>query len=268
MNNNISSKEVYLTEEWRDVPGFEGYFQISNKGNVKRLSRVVNGKVYIESIVQPNIGRYIQVSLSANGKRRRFLVHRLVAMAFISNPNEYGYVNHIDENKHNNHVDNLEWCTQKHNCNHGTRTARIKSNMPQNKKVIQLTMDGEFVAEYPTIQDAARQTRICAGHICDVCKGNREFANGFKWRYKDPALFALAQTALASKQSKSTQSRKDKFIILSRKVAQYDSSGTLIRVFNGMREMAEEFGYCKPSIINCCNGKSKTAYGYIWKYAE
>lgn len=140
--------------------------------------------------------------------------------------------------------------------------------MPQNKAVYQTSMDGVIIAEFPTIQEAARQTGICAGHICDVCKGNREFANGYKWRYVDETLYASAQEALKAKIAKSKESRKQKFIEKSRCVAQYDLAGNLLKIWRGMREIIEELGYMRPSIINCCNGKTQKAYGYIWKYAD
>lgn len=166
------------------------------------------------------------------------------------------------------HVANLEWCSQKHNCNHGTRNDRIKANMPQNKAIYQLSMDGDIIAEFKTIQEAARITGISAGHICDVCKGNREYANGYKWRYVDEELYQKAVTALENKIRNSKESRKNKFIEKALRVSQYTLSGELIRIFNGMREIEEELGYKRPSIINCCNGKSKQAYGYLWRYTD
>lgn len=189
-------------------------------------------------------------------------------MSFLSNPHNLPVVNHKDENPSNNCVENLEWCTQKYNCNYGTRIDRIKANMPQNKALYQTSLDGVIIAEFPTIREAARQTGICAGHICDVCKGNREFANGYKWRYVDETLYASAQEALKAKTAKSKESRKQKFIEKSRCVAQYDLAGNLLKIWRGMREIMEELGYMRPSITNCCNGKIPKAYGYIWKYAD
>lgn len=269
MNNFKTSNLHSSIEEWRDVPGFKSHYQVSNYGRVystprNNRGRKIGGYLLAQS---ERFGKpYKWVSLSKGGKPIRYLVHRLVAMAFLPNPNNLPVVNHKDENPQNNQVDNLEWCTQKSNCNYGTRIERIKTNMPQNKAIYQTTMSGEIVAEFPTIQEAARQTGVCAGHICDVCKGNREYANGYKWRYKDNDLYESAKVVLASKIEKGKTSRKDKFIKMSRKVAQYDLQGCLIRVFNGMREIVEEFGYCRPSIINCCNGKYDKAYGFVWRY--
>lgn len=259
------------TEEvWKDIPGFP-FYQASNKGRIRSVERISRGRKFGKILTAQPLYQnkpYWGVSIRCDKKIVRIGVHRLVAMAFIPNPHSYPVVNHKDENPSNNHVDNLEWCTQKYNCNYGTRIARIKANMPQNKAVYQTTMAGLIVAEFPTIQEAARQTGVCAGHICNVCKGNREFANGYKWRYVDEALYIKAMSTLTAKNEASKESRKQKFINKSRRVAQYDLKGNLLKVWRGMREIVEILGYARPSIINCCNGKTQKAYGYIWRYAD
>lgn len=260
-------------EEWRDAVGCEGFYKVSSFGRVWSIRRrnITSGSMtggYMLSNHVDRRGRIINCLSMQGEKRKTVVTARLVAEAFIPNPYGLPQVNHKDENPLNNHVDNLEWCTAEYNCNYGTRNARIKANMPQNKAVYQTTMSGEIVAEFPTIQEAARQTGVCAGHICDVCKGNREFANGYKWRYVDETLYASAQEALNAKTAKSKESRKQKFIEKSRCVAQYDLAGNLLKIWRGMREIMEELGYMRPSITNCCNGKIPKAYGYIWKYAD
>lgn len=271
-NSSLTTALAHETskEVWRDIPGFP-YYQASNKGRIRSIERINRGRKFGKVLTQRPLYSnkpYWGVSIRRNKKNMRIGVHRLVAMAFLPNPHHLPVINHKDENPNNNCVENLEWCTQKYNCNYGTRTARIKANMPQNKTVYQTTMSGEIVAEFPTIQDAARQTGICAGHICDVCKGNREFANGYKWRYVDANLYAMAQEALKVKTEASKESRKQKFIEKSRRVAQYDIKGNLMKIWRGMREIVEDLGYVRPSIINCCNGKTQKAYGYIWKYMD
>lgn len=260
-----------LNEEWRDVKGYEGLYRVSKEGKVISVERIVNGRKRRECEMRQKTRfhrPYLWVTLAKEGRSDSYLVHRLVAEAFVQNPNGYTYVNHKDENPSNNNADNLEWCTQKYNCNYGTRTARIKANMPQTKTVYQITMKGMMIAEFPSIQEAARRTGICAGHICDVCKGNREFANGYKWRYADDELSLQAIRNLEEKQKKSKASRKEKFIQNSRCVSQHDLNGNLLKIWRGMREIAEELGYARSNIINCCNGKIQKAYGYIWKYAD
>lgn len=124
-----------MLEEWKDVVGFEGLYQISNLGNVKTMSRPaptthrghVGYRMIRERLMHPAHGSksYPCVRLRKNGKTITKTVHRMVAEAFIPNPNNLPEVNHKDENKYNNCVDNLEWCTHKQNMNSGTVSARI-----------------------------------------------------------------------------------------------------------------------------------------------
>lgn len=107
-------------EIWRDIPNYEGLYQISNLGRVKSLNF---NKTKIRKTQSKK--RYITVNLSKDGKTKYYLVHRLVAEAFIPNPNNYPCVNHKDENPSNNHVDNLEWCTHEYNMSYGTRSKRV-----------------------------------------------------------------------------------------------------------------------------------------------
>lgn len=123
-----------MQEIWKDIPSFEGYYQISNLGNIKSVTRKAKVKILNNDyrtikgqLISPAKTRdgYLKVSLSKNHKRYYFKVHRLVAQVFIPNTNNYPCINHKDENKENNRVDNLEWCTVKYNCNYGTRNERI-----------------------------------------------------------------------------------------------------------------------------------------------
>lgn len=122
-----------MKEVWKDIPGFENLYQVSNFGNVKVLDRICNSAIKNNNKVlrkgkilkQYNKRGYLQVSLSKNNKRYYFSVHRLVAMTFIPNPNNLPQINHKDENTLNNCIENLEWCTPKYNCNYGTRNSRI-----------------------------------------------------------------------------------------------------------------------------------------------
>lgn len=118
-----------MKEEWRDIKGYEGKYQVSNLGRVKSL-KDSHGK-YREKIlnIKPEEYGYIRVILYREGKSRHFSVHRLVAEAFIPNLDGLSQVNHKDENKQNNRVDNLEWCDRKYNCNYGTRNKRASEKL-------------------------------------------------------------------------------------------------------------------------------------------
>ena len=115
-----------MMEEWRAVPGYEGLYEVSNKGNVKSLikNKIIKGFI--------NRCGYILVGLSKNGIRKKITIHRLVAQVFIENPDNLPEVNHKDEDKANNSVDNLEWCDRKYNNNYGTANIRRRETLIKN----------------------------------------------------------------------------------------------------------------------------------------
>ena len=143
-----------MVEIWKDIDGYENLYQVSNIGRVKSLE-TTKGKgagnyAREERILKMGKARgYYRVALCNKGEIQQFSVHRIVAQAFIENPNKLPQVNHKDENKLNNHVDNLEWCTQRENLNYGTRAERI--GFFHSKPVIQKTMQGEVIKENRSI---------------------------------------------------------------------------------------------------------------------
>lgn len=108
------------SEEWKDIPGYEGHYQASTLGNIRSVKRET---VVLKGDLQRN--GYRRVYLWTSGRKRNCLVHRLVALTFIQNPNGYSDINHIDENKQNNSIDNLQWCTHLFNMNYGSVRAKI-----------------------------------------------------------------------------------------------------------------------------------------------
>lgn len=165
-----------MEEIWKDIDGYEGLYQVSNVGRVRSLRR----NIILKSKIERN--GYERVRLSVNNIPKDYSVHRLVANAFIPNPNNYPIVNHKDENRTNNCVENLEWCTQEYNVNYGTGIAkRVKS---QSKKVLQFKPDGTFVKEWESTMDVQRNLGFCQSHIVQVCNGKRKIAYSYIWRYK------------------------------------------------------------------------------------
>jgi len=129
---------------------------------------------------------YLRVQLWKNGKGKWFGVHRLVAQAFIQNPLNLPCVNHKDEDKTNNNVENLEWCTYKYNANYRTRIERIvKANIngKQSKPVLQLMKDGSLVRIWPSASEVERQLHFSTSHISKCCRGKLHSAYGYKWCY-------------------------------------------------------------------------------------
>ena len=163
---------IFIEEIWKPIEGYENYY-ISNLGNVKNIK----GKLLC--LWKDNVG-YLQVKLSKEGKWYYKRVHRLVAEAFIPNPHNLPCVNHKDENKENNSVENLEWCDYVYNANYGTGIERSKEKRLGERFVVINLDTGEV---YQTPKDASRETGIHNDSISKVCKGKSKTAGGYRWRY-------------------------------------------------------------------------------------
>lgn len=196
-----------MREIFKDIKGYEGLYQVSNWGRVKSINYKRTGKEEIRK-VQTNRFGYQSVSLWKDNKQKQFTVHRLVWTTF-NGPVPIGYeINHMDENPSNNRLDNLNLLTHKENMNWGTLKERMSktkkgtilseetkakiaksligklvNHQGISKRVLQYTLDDEFVKEYPSTQEAARQTGFSGGSIRDCCRGIRRTHNGFKWKY-------------------------------------------------------------------------------------
>lgn len=183
-----------LNEEWKDIKGYEGLYQVSNFGRVKSLGRIIVSKKGQEFKVEEKILKhqwrcrnrnYAFVKLYRNSDCKNASIQRLVAEAFIPNPNNLPLVNHKDENPRNNSVENLEWCTYLQNNTYGNARANqsfgLINNPKISKPVIQFDTNGSKIALYPSTMEARRQTGI--SHIPEVCNGKREKAGGYVWKY-------------------------------------------------------------------------------------
>ena len=161
-----------MEEIWKDIKGYEGLYQVSNLGRVKSK----------RTILKPAKCEYLKVSLCKKGSQNTYYVHRLVATAFLSNENNYTHVNHKDENKYNNNVDNLEWCDSKYNINYGNAQKK-KGKQQIRYNVIQKDLSGNVIKIWKCASEIAKCLNLNKGTIRKSCqKGLKNY--GYFWEYK------------------------------------------------------------------------------------
>lgn len=184
-------------ERWKDIIGYEGLYQVSTYSRVKSLNCKHQ---QIEKILLQKISKqgYYIITLSKNNNLKYYRVNRLVAETFIPDKSNFKSmpdenrdeidldkleINHKDENKLNNRVDNLEWCTHKYNCNYGTRVERIKNK--QEIKINQYSLDGTYLRTWNSLSKIKVILNYNIGHISDVCNNKRRSAHGYLWKKYD-----------------------------------------------------------------------------------
>lgn len=240
-----------MQEIWKDIPGYEGYYQVSNLGNVKSMKRVVErknngtGNLPLKpKLLSPTTypTGYKKVTLCKNDKRKYLFVHRLVAEAFIPNPNHYPYVNHKDENPSNNHVNNLEWCTNEYNMNYGTIGYRI--SLSKSKQVFQYDLNGNLLNIFYGASEAQRLTQISLSSILNCCKGTSKSAGGFLWSFSDKVKLP-----------------KYKQIKI---VKKYSKEHILLKIYHSMREVEKQEKICSQTINKYAN-KNILYKGFYWE---
>lgn len=214
-------------EQWKIIDGFNGKYAVSNKGNVKNIK---TGRIFAE--------RYDGVGYRAvtiNGKN--YNIHRLVALAFIPNPDNLPHINHLDEDKTNNNVSNLAWCTVSENVRH--------SIYKQCCKVKQIDKDGNLIKIWDSIHEINRELGYTRQAITNVLKGRQRYAYGYKWLYVD----------LNSQR------------VVNRPVVVYKGS-ELIGKYASATKASEELGLRFRSVSDCLKGRHATLKGFTFKYAE
>lgn len=243
-----------MKEIWKDIEGYEGDYQVSNLGRIKSFK----GKK--EKIRKPGVirGGYLGIMLSKNNKSKSFKIHRLVAMTFIPNPNNYPEVNHKDENKKNNCVDNLEWCTKRYNLFYNDRInkervdrLRIEAKKRQ-RPVCQYDSNGNLINIFNSIKEAAEfidKNKDFSSGITKCCNGIYHHCATFVWRYQGDSFYEF-----------NLKYRKCK------KVSQYSKDGNYIKTWDSIKIASEHTGIDGSAIVKVCKGKLKSTGGYIWKY--
>ena len=179
-----------ITKEiWKDIQGYEGVYQISNLGEIKSLERMIVTNDNItkkikEKILKPCLRKngYYGIVLKKDDKSKYYAIHRLVAQHFIPNPNNLPQVNHKDENKINNCVENLEWCTSQYNINYGTHNER--QALAKSKTVYQYSLEKELLNIWKSTHDVKYKLGYGQGNIASFCRGERKTAYGYIWSYE------------------------------------------------------------------------------------
>ena len=174
-----------MTEIWLPIEGYENLYEVSNLGRVRSLEHTVTNKngskrKFPGKILKPRAHRngYLKAELYKNGIRRYFLLHRLVATAFIPNPNNLPQVNHLDEDKTNNTVENLEWCTAEYNNNYGTHNER-------NIKLRKIIRCVELDKTFPSILAASKELNLSSGNISRVLTGRYKTTGGYHFEFAE-----------------------------------------------------------------------------------
>lgn len=222
-NKNFQDEEI-----WKEIKGFEGLYEVSTKGRVKNIKT----------------GRILTGGYTKNGykivylKDKFYYVHRLVALAFLDNPDNLPQVNHIDENKKNNDVKNLEWVTASQNQRHSAHQ--------QSCQVKQFTLDGELVKTWGSSKQIERETGYRQGNIIQCCKSKIRSAYGYRWEYADPY-----------KQQKHN-----------RPVAALTKDGEFVAEYKSIAEASRCLKISYPQVYMCLNGKLKSTHGLKFIYID
>lgn len=183
-------------ETWKDIKGYEGFYQVSSLGRIKSLERripcVGDGRITKTFIMAQSLKKngYLSVMLSKNRNKKTISVHRIVALAFWGEPlGDKNVVNHKDESSINNCANNLEWVTSNENKNYGTAIARSRKlhiNHPSiSRPVVMKDKNGNILKSYPSISQASRETGVNIGNISNCCRTRRWLAGGYDWEFKN-----------------------------------------------------------------------------------
>lgn len=252
-------------ETWRDIPEYNGRYQASNSGRVRSTDKVVlksNGtsELYKGKILKPfaSTGGYLYVTIAKEqNKFYPVRLHRIIAKTFIPNPYGFSQINHINEDKTDNRVENLEWCTGKYNMNYGHRIDKFSSSMRNNpslsKEVNQYDLDGNYLRSFLSAAKAARSlnlNNIAAGRIGQCCrhlfkKGNSAY--GYLWEFS----------------TNDNKGRNIPKLQIGIPIYQYTLDNRFIKKWDNIKTAAQTLGLCEGNIIRACK-YNRTCGGYRW----
>lgn len=254
------SDSDWADEIWKPCPDFENKYLVSNYGRVKSIGTYSSCKTGGIIVQHQKKGRnnYMQLRLYDNGRAKTVEVHTLVAKAFIPNPNHYNCINHIDEDKTNNKVSNLEWCTNQYN----VRYSRAKA-------IDVYTLEGKLIDTLECAIDVAEKYNVPTTNICRSCnsKDYTEVHRKYQFRYKDEPFIPKPPIIIKPKKKKIHHGLfpKDHYY---QKVNQYSLDGELIKTFSNLQEASNILGIARSNIRKSCKGKIVTAGGFIFLYSD
>lgn len=263
--NNSFSKEELESETWKDIAGTDGKYKVSSLGRVICMRYHNADRI---KMMRPHMNRkgYLLTSIVyKNGVRKDRALHILVAEAFIDNPDpeHFTMVDHIDENKQNNRVGNLQWLDNRTNSIRGTAITRMTKNIKPitdsfRKPILQYDLKGNFIAEYPYMTMASEKTGVNIQTIRRSATGNPTKNSRFIWRYKDRDIIP-AHPPIPHAPARN-----------SRPVIQMTQDGTIINTYGSARDAVKALNRPIHSrqISDCCKGRCKSAYGFVWRYAD
>lgn len=274
----------FFMEQWRDIEGYEGLYQISNYGNV--LSVVFGSKNHPRLKQESRLLRlaasssgYYHVQLYKNGVPSTRLVHKLVASAFISNPEKKPEVNHKDGDKSNNRVENLEWVTKSENLKHAALTGLRVSPMigmtgernPFSKPILQYDLDGNFIKKWASAMEASRHMHVAPCGIYSCLSGRSATSRGYIWKRFDGIIKPQINPSTRTKRQetsckKSLHKCRNKTILGN--VQQIAHDGTVVHTWDNCSEAARCLGIPKQNIYACVHGATKHCRGYSWRLAN
>ena len=241
------SIEDLQDEHWRDMVGQEGLYLVSDYGRIKGFPN--RKKPYIHILkVHRNRDGYCSCYFRIDGETKSRSIHRLVALAFLENPNKYPVINHKDENKENNTFENLEWCTQKYNCNYGTfkeKKSKAAVERGWTHPVNKYTLEGVFVCSYKSIVEASKADHANVTGISNCCNYKMLSANNYTYRYANDK-----EPTFRGKNLKSVKIRLYK-------------NGDIAHTFIGYDDFAKYFGIHRVSAAGIRKGANlKAVRGY------
>lgn len=246
---------------WKDIPGYEGLYQVSNDGLIKAVSKIHKIRenctmLCRERIMKPyeSRGGYLSITLCKDKRKKGYLIHKIVALSFIPNPENKPFVDHIDTNRKNNMVENLRWCTTKENAANPITRTHLHEAMIGNKRALGHKFSEE---RNQRIADANRKRGPRSEDVRRKISATLTGKPGHKWTDEQREKMRVALNGKKKPQHVVEIHKK--------KVAQYSLNGELVKVWPSMTEAAQALGLDNSAIGKCVSGRYKSCGGYVWK---